>query len=213
MEGGSLQVEYNVPAGNKIEFNGTSPVQAYDDLVNQVWPILTVVMPPANVSRGFSNHYITEAYAQMTCIRAKNIKQGSRVPPPLPKPGPVHGPRSATWYGVRIGVPVAIVVVALLGYCTWRMRRHNKAWRAAHSGTKSPSNEDSTPSSSVQKDGSEVYQLADQQSPAQLQASHKVEMDAGRVPRYALGSDGRPQEMDAGSVVANATVGPRRMST
>ena len=213
VDGGVTQDEYNVPVGTRSPNNGTSSADAYDTLVNQVWPILTVVMPPANVSRGFSNHYITEAYAQMTCIRAKDIKQGSRIPPPLPELGPVHFPRSASWYGVRTGVPTAIVILALIAYCIWRARRKNAAWRRAQAVTKSPSDENSTPSSTVQKDGAEVYQLASQQRPVQLQASRKVEMDAGRVLRYAKGGNGSPQEMDAENLSASAKVGTRRMPT
>ena len=52
-----------------------------------------------------------------------------------------------------------------------------------------------------------MYQLATQQRPVQLQASHKIEIDAGNVPRYAKRTDGRPLEMDAGNVPVDAVSG------
>ena len=210
-----FQFDYNVPVGVRSPYHGESPTEAYDRLVHQVWPILTVLMPPANVSRSYSRKpNIVDARAKMTCIRANNIKEGSRVPPALPKPRPVHFPRSASWYGVRVGVPIVVIVVmlaaALVGCCIWRRKRRNV--RAAQNVDKGNSDEDSKPSSLVQKDGSEVYQLADKQSPAQLQATHRIEMEAGRVPRYAKGSDGKPQELDAGVFPSHAKVVTRRTS-
>ena len=100
-----LENYYNSPPGSMFPYNGTSPVAAYDKLVQQVWPILTVVLPPANNTHQSA---IGSAFAKMTCIRAKNIKQGSRVPSALPKAHAVGFPRSSSWYGVRVGVPVAV---------------------------------------------------------------------------------------------------------
>ena len=183
-----------------LPYNETSPANAYDYLVSQVWPILTVVMPPTNVSRTYSRKgQISGSWAKMTCIRANNIKQGSRVPPPLPKAKPVHFPRSKSWYGVRVGVPVAIVgavlIAALAWFCIRRTKRKNAQFQATQEHPKSTSDEDIKEPLSAQMGGSEVYQLAGKEKPVQLQATHKVEMDAGPAPRRPKGDDGKPQEM------------------
>lgn len=195
-----LQSGWNTPPGVRYDdsIGKTGPAEVYDALVSQVWPILTVVMPPANNSRQSG---IGEAYATMTCISARsNIKQGSRTPPPLPKAKPVN---IGTNYGVKVGVPVAIVgaliIAAIIGWWFWRKRRASR--NAQKEAEKS-----SDYGSSLQKDGSEVYQMGTGVDRVQLPADHKVEMSAGQVARPAIGTDGKPLEM-MGSVPDNTVAG------
>ena len=156
---------------------------------------------------------ITSATAKMTCIRANNIKQGSRVPPPLPEAKPVHFPRPKSWYGVRVGVPVAIVglvlVAVLVWFCVRRTKRKNAQFQADSREPKDQPDEDIKEPLSAQMDGSEVYQLAGKEKPVQLQANHKVEMDAGPAPRRPKGDDGKPQEV-MGDVPVTSGQGGRK---
>ena len=156
---------------------------------------------------------ITSATAKMTCIRANNIKQGSRVSPPLPEAKPVHFPRSKSYYGVRVGVPVAIVglvlIAVLVWFCVRRTKRKNAQFQAMQERPKTDSDGDIKEPLSAQMDGSEVYQLAGKEQPVQLQARHKVEMDAGPAPRRPKGDDGKPQEV-MGDVPVMSSQGGRK---
>jgi hypothetical protein len=185
--GGAVTDGWNSPPGVNLQYNGTSPREAYFRLAQQVWPILTVAFMPANVSRQSG---IGEPIAQMTCLRAYD-REGSLGIPYLPAGHPITI-RDSTWWGVRVGIPVAIVgaiLVAVLAWFFWRRKR-----RSTHLKKESERGF-ATMSDGKQIDGSEVYQLSDKQAPTQLPANHKVEMSAGPVPRLAKGSDGNPQEM------------------
>ena len=182
--------DWNSPAGNRFPFNGTSPADAYDTLVHQVWPILTVYFPPANTSTLGS---VSGADADMTCIRASNIKEGSRVPPPLPKAQAVRFPRPSSWYGLRVGLPIGLVLLAAIALVVpLYIRRRKKTRLAASAPSTSDEKEDA---GLVQKDGRERYQLAGKEQPIQLPAEHKVEMSAGYIPRRAIESTDEPQEL------------------
>ena len=92
-------------------------------------------------------------------------------------------------------MPVVIVGVLLVGglvwWCVRRTKRANRKMAAKELRKEGGSEEVLSP----QKDGAEVYQLAGKQGPVEAGDTHKVEMSAGEMPRWAKGSDGRVQEM------------------
>ena len=118
----ALTNHWNTPAGVAYA-DDASPGEAYDNLVNGVWPVLTVRFPPANNSRQTSIH---GARSKMSCLRATDISEGSRVPPPLPDPDPVNWPgqlSKAETAGVVVGVVAGVALLAGLGWYCWRRRR------------------------------------------------------------------------------------------
>lgn len=107
--------------------------EAYDELVNQVWPILTVVFPQANNSREQTTGL---AYGTMTCLRAREVREGSRVPVQLEDGNEVSFPGDGLGRGqiagVAVGVSVAVLLV--LGGAGWWYLRARRRRRSTKGG-------------------------------------------------------------------------------
>ncbi|ETN46473.1 uncharacterized protein HMPREF1541_00658 [Cyphellophora europaea CBS 101466] len=158
---------------------------AYDELVHQVWPILTVVFPQANNSR---ERLVDLAYGTMTCLRARDVREGSRVPVQLEDGDEVSFPGagmgSGQIAGVAVGVSVAVLLV-LGGAAWWYFRRRRRNAREAGSGRrKALQDEDARPVMLSEVDaspgGAGRLELAGKQKPSELdgQTTECFEMPA-----------------------------------
>jgi hypothetical protein len=96
----------------------------YNNATRSVIPIISVFMPAANNSR---ESVMLNAWAEMTCLRVSKFSKGSRVPPELPSPTPVHisFPLSkGAKAGIAVGVIVGVLLIAVaLSFVIMRTRR------------------------------------------------------------------------------------------
>ena len=69
------------PVGRGASFNQTQ----YDELIYRVVPVLTTIVPDESETSGTGpqSPSSTEPQALLVCLRAKDVKDGSRVPPAL----------------------------------------------------------------------------------------------------------------------------------
>lgn len=158
---------------------------------------MTVRMPPANNSR--RGAWI-DASAVMTCLRASTIEADSRTPIPLPAPTPVHVPGKFTKSAIA-GIAVASIVGAALivsgAWYHWRIHKRRTGANRSKIGQEIGSDVTKL----AQKDGTEVYQLADGLKPtSQLDGMPRAEI--GEDPRQELhGRPVPPQELPGCSPV------------
>lgn len=113
----SLITQYS-SSGDKT--NVTNQDEIYDEAVTLVYPIFTVLFPPANDSnRG--GGVVSAAEAFLTCARPVNITAGSRVAAALPSPTPLRTISKPLSAGAKAGIAVGAVVVVLLivGISAW----------------------------------------------------------------------------------------------
>ena len=107
----------------------------YQNGTTWVYPIITVLFPPANTSKlGYSpaNVHATTAKAFMTCARPTNVTVGSKIPTVLAAPTPLKKlPLSkGAKEGIAVGVILCVALVGILiGLFLWQ-RRKKRAARA-----------------------------------------------------------------------------------
>lgn len=179
------QTSYNAPPGFRYPHNATngSAVASYDELVQQVWPILTVTFPPANISRQSSQGWA----ATMTCIKAGDVKADSRGPPALPAAKAVHFPgelsRGAI-AGIVVGTVLGAVVLAGVGWWIWK-----KYWKRS----KVSGDQDEDVKNLSAMSGETTNQLDSKEATVQLDSKEKpVQLDG--VQRSEMGNvDMRPE--------------------
>ncbi len=194
-EGGTILVEgYNAPSGVRYPFNSTNEtaVASYDELVQQVWPILTVTFPPANNTREAA---VGNSIGSMTCIRAGNIKADSRTPAVLPAAKPVRFPghlSGGAIAGIVIGSLLGAAIVA--GAIWWVWRRHKRQQQVQ---MLSDGKEEKDTILGTQLDGKDVYQMDAKGKSMQLDGTERVE----------LGHEGPRTELDGGAVHAHELAG------
>lgn len=184
--------DFTLPFGLYYGFNSTngSAAASYDELVDQVWPILTVILPPANVSREAEIGY---SQGTMTCLRAgRNVKAGSRVPVALPAAQPVHFPSHLS-KGAIAGIVVGSVVgaVILMGAIWWGWTRHRK--RSVLSDEKDAH---VVEVSSPQENGNSVPQLDSKGASAQLEGVSRAELRGVDGGLELPGGTAPPQELE-----------------
>ena len=205
--------DQNAPPGFIFKLNGTSPAGAYDELVHTVWPVMTVIMPPANNSRVSS---IPSAYAQMSCIRAKTIRSGSRKPTPLPAPTAVNFPNSLSKgaiAGIVVGAIIAMAIAVAAAFWFWRRRKPappkvdddvNLVKNPQEPGEAPCYPPAEVPSRSwypVEMDTKRdsIYQLDTKSTPIPEQLDDRSRSDLGKDPRHALYGDRVPPQELPGS--------------
>lgn len=183
---------YNAPIGMRYPFNSTdgSAMASYDELVQQVWPILTVVFAPANNSRMSA---MSGAEATMTCIRAgTSIKANSRTPAALPKAKAVHFPLHLS-KGAIAGIVVGAIVVAatIVGAIWWFWKRRESNSQSEISGNEDKDLNDLLP---AEKGAGNIYHLDSKGISAQLDSSQRMELQ-GEDGSHELASSIPPQEL------------------
>lgn len=95
---------------------------AYDAYTREVTPVMAVWFSVANVERMSSTSW---ADSTMTCVRAKDFSEGSRVSPALPMGTPYDyrkGLSSGAIAGIVVGVVGLVAVIAGIGFWLWRRR-------------------------------------------------------------------------------------------
>jgi len=111
--------------------NVTNQDEIYDEAVTNVYPVFTVLFPPANDSnRG--GGIVDGAEAFLTCARPVNITAGSRVAAALPSPTPLRTIYKPLKAGAKAGIAVGIVVVVFLitGISAWVLVSRRRKQRA-----------------------------------------------------------------------------------
>ena len=114
------------PPGFRYEFDSTSLATAYGNITQQVWSIMTVLMPQANNSYQTS---MNEGEAYMTCICAKNLPENSRTPAALPTATPTRLVGNLSAGGkARIAIEATLGALLLAGVALWarRLQREKK---------------------------------------------------------------------------------------
>ena len=115
--------------------NVASQDTIYDEAVTSVYPIFTILFPPANDSnRGGGQVQSAEAF--LTCARPVNITTGSRVAAALPSPTSLRKISKPLSGGAIAGIVIGVVLGVLLicGIIAWFLisrRRKQKAERDA----------------------------------------------------------------------------------
>ncbi|KAJ9606929.1 hypothetical protein H2200_008940 [Cladophialophora chaetospira] len=200
-----VEADYNSPPGFSFPYNGTSPAQAYDELVYTVWPVMTVVMPPANNTRYSS---IANAYATLTCLRAKSISYNYRTPPDLPKPKAVHfpGPFSkGAIAGIAVGAVMGVAVVAAAAFWFWRRRKS----RIAGDQKVAVGADLSKPPRLI--DGKELYQLETKLAVAELDTCRRAEI--GEDPSRELSGEPAKEPIAPQELPGSISVAPKNESS
>jgi hypothetical protein len=102
--------------GSESSLNGTTNVTeidtTYDEAVTNVYPVFTVLFPPANDSDRTDSVQIAEAF--LSCLRPVNVTAGSRKPPPLPLPTALRKITKPLSAGAKAGIAVGVIIGALL---------------------------------------------------------------------------------------------------
>jgi hypothetical protein len=114
--------------------NTTLQETTYDEAVTNVYPILTVLFPPANdsISReGFLSVGTAEAF--LSCPRPVNISAGSRTPSPLPSPSALRKVTHSLKPGAKAGIAVGVIAGILLlgGTLVFWLRRRRQTRKSA----------------------------------------------------------------------------------
>jgi len=106
--------------------NASIQDNVYDEAVTLVYPIFTVLFPPANDSnRGGGSVTIAEAF--LTCARPVNITAGSRVPAALPAPTELRKITNPLSPSAKAGIAVGVVGAFLIGgLATWKFISERK---------------------------------------------------------------------------------------
>lgn len=114
----------------------TREENVYDKAVTNVYPIFTVLFPPANDSNR-AGGVVSTAEAFLTCARPVNITAGSRIAAALPSATPLPKVSKPLSGGAKAGIAVGVIVgVALIaGIVAWllvsRRRKRSAAAEAA----------------------------------------------------------------------------------
>ena len=111
----------------------------YDNATRNVIPVLSVFFPQANDTRSRATD---GSWAQMTCLRAEEYSQGSRVAALLPSPTPDHISKPLT-NGAKAGIAVGIIagfVLIVTGTCLMVQRLRSREARAVTQANESGKN-------------------------------------------------------------------------
>jgi hypothetical protein len=180
----------------------------YDNLTRTIFPVLSVFMPPANNSR--AGPIMAGAWAQMTCLRASHFSKGSRVPPALPSPTPVHIPRPLS-KGAKAGIAIVVVVgVALIAAAIWFFVVRTMRWKAAavkDTDADAGKSDDIHEGAAQQLVGKEKYEIAGDQSHGHELGQEPSRSEASGTPVTKANSAGVPEELD-GQAHHQRNIGP-----
>lgn len=169
----------------------------YDNITNEITPILTVYMPVANTDRrGCCNKPKTI----LECIRPSNFSEGSRVATALaegtswPKPSLSAGAKG----GIAAGVVVFVLAVGgiLLGlWIVKRKKRAHAASAAARSDIKSSDDDVKLPPEADAGFG--VHELTPKDRKHELEGTVVSELDGGKSKPSELANTSGPAELPA----------------
>lgn len=154
---------------------------AYDNATRGIIPVITVFFPVANAER---KSYANVANSTMTCLRARDYSEGSRVSPQIPA-GTSYKPSSGELSGGAIAgivVGVFLGVALLAGLGVWLFLRKRKQTRGKEE------EEHMEVEKVPELDGNHFKELHDEDM--------KPEMDNGQLPELGDGQ-GRPVELDS----------------
>ncbi|KAK4495570.1 hypothetical protein PRZ48_012838 [Zasmidium cellare] len=156
--------------------------EAYDNVTRAVIPVITVFFSVANVQR---ESFYTLARSNMTCLRAREFSEGSRVSPGLPAGTPYkmsEGLSGGAIAGIVVGVVVGVAVLAGLGIWLFLSRRKRRRLARDQGGVVGLG--EKVP----ELDGTAFNELHDEDK--------KHEMDNGQLPELPDGQ-GEPAELES----------------
>ena len=171
----------------------------YDNITNEITPILTVYMPVANTERrGCCNKPKTI----LECIRPSNFSEGSRVATALaegtswPKPGLSAGAKG----GIAAGVVVFVLAVGGILLGLWIVKRKKRArasTEAAQSDIKSSDEDIKLPPEADAGFG--VYELTPNDRKQEIDGTTVSELSGGGSKPSELANTSTPVELPAES--------------
>jgi hypothetical protein len=170
---------------------------SYDNITNEITPILTVYMPVANTERrGCCNKPKTI----LECIRPSNFSEGSRVATALPEgtPWPKPGLSAGAKGGIAAGVVVFVIAVAGILLGLWIVKRKKRArasTEAAQSDIKSSDDDIKLPPEADASFG--VYELTPNDRKQEIDGTTVSELGGGESKPSELANTSTPVELPA----------------
>ncbi len=171
---------------NLVSTQLSTDADAYDIMTRTIMPILSVYFTVANYDRTSATSW---ANSTMSCVRAKNFSEGSRVSPVLPKGTPYHYGGSSLSGGsiasIVVGVLVFVAIMAFFAFWLWRRRR-----RQARLRRKVP----------VEADGYETKEMGGEARYELKSDDRKLEKDSGPISELG-GGRGKTAELEGARAV------------
>ena len=169
----------------------------YDNITNEVTPILTVYMQVANVER---RSCCNKPNTILECIRASDFSEGSRVAPalaegtPWPKPGLTAGAKG----GIAAGVVVFVLAVGGIVLYLWIAKRKKRA-RAASAAAQfdARSSDDDVKLPPEADAGLGIHELTPVDRKQELEGANVSELGDGRSKPSELANTSGPVELPA----------------
>jgi hypothetical protein len=169
----------------------------YDNITNEITPILTVYMQVANMER---RSCCDTPKTILECIRASDFSEGSRVAPalaegtPWPKPGLSAGAKG----GIAAGVVVFVLAVGGLVLYLWIVKRKKRARAASaalQSDIKSSDNDVKFPPEADADMG--IHELTPNDRKQELGGTVVSELGGGKSKPSELANTSGPVELPA----------------
>jgi hypothetical protein len=138
------------------------------------------------------------AWAEMTCLRVSKFSKGSRVPPELPSPTPVHisFPLSKdSKAGIAVGVIAGVLLIAVaLSFVIMRTRRR-KASAGGSRGSDADTGQEDNKHGVAQLSGDEKYEIVGDNKYIQELGPSLMRPEAEGTPVTKTNA-GAPQELE-----------------
>ncbi|USW55199.1 hypothetical protein Slin15195_G085180 [Septoria linicola] len=160
----------------------------YNLALTSTYPVLSVYFSVAHAERTSSR---SVANSTLSCLRARDVSEGSVTAPALPSGTPLEELRAkaslsgGTIAGIVIGVVAGVVLLAGAVFCFFMRRRKQKRARTATMNMSEPTDEKDLP---AQADGNAVQELHSYDK--------KPEIDSGELPELE-DAQGKPGELYA----------------
>lgn len=167
----------------------------YDNITNEVTPILTVYFTVANVER---KQCCDKPQSVLECVRPSNFSEGSRVPAALAKgrPWPKPGLSAGAKGGVAAGVVVFVLAVGVvLSLWITKRKKRMRAAAAARSDTKSSDDDIKLPPEADA--GSGVHELTPKDRKQELDGAIVSELGGEKSKPSELANTSGPVELPA----------------
>lgn len=168
----------------------------YDNITNEITPILTVYFTVANVER---KQCCDKPQSVLECVRPSNFSEGSRVPSALAKgrPWPKPGLSAGAKGGVATGVVVFVLAVGVVLYLSMakRKKRARAVTAAAQSDTKS--SDDDTELAPEADAGFGVHELTSKDRKQELDGTIVSELGGVKSKPSELANTSAPVELPA----------------
>lgn len=168
----------------------------YDNITNEITPILTVYFTVANVER---RQCCDRPQSVLECVRPRNFSEGSRVPTALAKGRPWPKPGLSTGAKGGIAAGAVVFVLAVGAVLTLRIAKRKKRTRAAAaaalSDTKSSDDDIKLPPEADAGFG--VHELTSKDRKQELDSAIVSELGGGKGKPSELANTSRPVELPA----------------